>query len=153
MTVDLAQIAYESSLRRLDKQEQSLTEIRSRTGLLLAVASLAASFVGRAALAGPLILAVPALTAFAVTIAASLYVLAPTPDLHFAVAGSQLYESAYELRDDIADVHKRLAYQLDGFWQANDRALERVRRSFRVAAWALGMETVLLLASVGGNLG
>jgi hypothetical protein len=42
MAGTLAELAYEASLRRLDKQEQLLEELRARTGLLLAAASLAA---------------------------------------------------------------------------------------------------------------
>jgi len=41
---ELERLAYESSLRALDKQEQLLAELRARTGLLLAASSLAASF-------------------------------------------------------------------------------------------------------------
>jgi hypothetical protein len=47
MVGTLAELAYDASLRRLDKQEQLLEELRARTGLLLAAASLAASFLGR----------------------------------------------------------------------------------------------------------
>jgi hypothetical protein len=47
---DLARLAYEASLRSLDKQEELLGELRSRTGLLLAASSVAASFLGVALL-------------------------------------------------------------------------------------------------------
>lgn len=93
MAADLAELAYEASLRRLDKQEQLLEELRARTGLLLAAASLAASFLGRPALdADPVLLAGLALLAFAVSMGASLYVLLPKKNLVFAVIGSRLYE-------------------------------------------------------------
>jgi hypothetical protein len=45
-------LAFEAAQRALDKQERLLEELRSRTGLLLAVASLAASFLGREAFSG-----------------------------------------------------------------------------------------------------
>ena len=45
-------LAYEAAQRALDKQERLLEELRSRTGLLLAAASLAASFLGREAFDG-----------------------------------------------------------------------------------------------------
>ena len=44
-------LAYDAAQRALDKQERLLEELRSRTGLLLAAASLAASFLGREAFA------------------------------------------------------------------------------------------------------
>jgi hypothetical protein len=58
----------------------------------------------------------------------------------------------YELRQDEPEIQRALAYQLDGHWEANDAELQRLLWRFRVAAWALGIEIVLLLASVGGNL-
>jgi hypothetical protein len=76
--VDLSRLAYEASLRSLDKQEQLVQELRGRTGLLLAAASLAASFLGEPALEGSVGLAIPALGAFAVSVGASLYVLLPS---------------------------------------------------------------------------
>lgn len=50
MADDLARMAYDASLRSLDKQDELLSELRSRTGLLLAASSLAASFLGEPAL-------------------------------------------------------------------------------------------------------
>lgn len=49
---DLATIAFDAGTRALDKQERVLEELRSRTGVLLAVSSLAAAFLGRPALDG-----------------------------------------------------------------------------------------------------
>src|SRR5437870_1509368 len=44
MAAEFERLAYETALRGLDKQEELLRELRSRTGVLLAAASLAASF-------------------------------------------------------------------------------------------------------------
>lgn len=152
--VDLAQLAYDASLRSLDKQEELVAEIRSRTGVLLAASSLAASFLGEPALAdGSALLAVLALIAFGVSLAASLYVLLPKRNLIFSLAGSRMYEELYEFRDDIEEVHRRLAYDLDRFREENDRTLQRLLWAFRVAAALLGVEVVLLLAGLGGTLG
>jgi hypothetical protein len=130
-----------------------LEELRARTGLLLAAASLAASFLGRPAIdADPWILAVLALVAFATTIGASLYVLMPKENLVFALVGSRVFEELYEHRDDLAEVHRRLTYDLDRFWRENDETMQRVFNAFRVAAWALAAEVGLLLASLSGTL-
>ena len=153
MAADLAQIAYQASLRRLDTQERLLDELRARTGLLLAAASLAASFLGRPALdAEPVALAVFALGAFAVSMAASLYVLMPKKDLVFALVGSRLYEELYEFGDNVHEVHRRLAYDLDRFWKSNDETLQRVFRAFRVAVWSLAAEVGFLLVALTGTL-
>jgi hypothetical protein len=151
---ELARLAYEASLRRLEKQDQSLTEIRSRTGLLLAASSLAASFLGRPALdADPVAVAIAALGAFAVSIGASVYVLMPKQDLVFSLVGSRVFEEFYEFQNDLAEVHRRLAYDLDRFWEQNDVRGQRLVRAFRLAAWALVAEVLLLLFSVSGTLG
>lgn len=154
MAGTLAELAYEASLRRLDKQEQLLEELRARTGLLLAAASLAASFLGRPALdADPAVVAGLALVAFALSIGASLFVLMPKKNLVFAVIGSRMYEELYEFREDLGEVHRRLAYDFDRFWVANDRVLQRLFSAFRIAAWALVVEVALLLASLTDILG
>ena len=153
MPTDLAEVAYAASLRRLDKQEHLLDELRARTGLLLAAASLAASFLGRPALdADPVVFAWLALGAFAASIAASLYVLVPKDNLVFALIGSRLYEELFEFANDIAETHRRLTYDLDRFWESNDRTLQRVLWAFRLAAWALAAEIGLLLVALTGSL-
>jgi hypothetical protein len=46
MAGEFEKLAYEAALRGLDKQENLLEELRTRTGVLLAASSLAASFLG-----------------------------------------------------------------------------------------------------------
>lgn len=91
---ELARLAYEASLRRLDKQEQSLAEIRAR-GMILAASSLGASFLGRPALdAEPIELVLLALLAFGVSVGSGLYVLLPKRELVFSLIGSRTYGGA-----------------------------------------------------------
>lgn len=151
--MDLAQLAFEASLRALDKQEQLLEEVRARTGLLLAASSVGASFLGEPALdSGELALAIPALVAFAASTAASIYVLLPKRQLVFSLVGSRVYEELYALRSDLHEIHRRLAYDLDRFWDANDVTMARLFRVFRLAVVALAVEILLLLAAVGVTL-
>lgn len=148
-------LAYEAALRALDKQERLIDELRSRTGLLLAAASLAASFLGREAFAGHPRrgLAVLALAAFLLAVGASVQVLLPKAEKFlFAMVGAGLYEGLYEFKDDLGEVYRRLAYDLDRFWDANDIELQRLFRSFRVAAGALSAEIVILIAMVSDSL-
>jgi hypothetical protein len=153
MAVDLAQISYEASQRALDKQERLLDELRSRTGLLLAASSLAASFLGRPAIdADQPALAVLALGAFAISITGSIYVLLPKRNLVFSLIGGEVYEVLYEFRDDVSEVHRRLAYDLDRFWETNDRVMQQLLWGFRISATALVLEILLLLASMTGTL-
>jgi hypothetical protein len=134
-------LAYEAAQRALDKQERLIDELRSRTGLLLAAASLAASFLGREAFAGDPKdgLAIIALVAFLVAVAASVYVLLPKSEKFvFALVGARVY--------------RRLAYDLDRFWDNNDVELQKLFRGFRLAAVALTAEIVVLIAMVSDNL-
>ena len=66
MPGELERIAYEAALRSLDKQETLLNELRARTGLILAAASVAASFLGRSG--SSRVLATAAVGAFAVVV-------------------------------------------------------------------------------------
>ncbi len=73
----LAELTYEQAQKALEQQERQVTELRQRTGTLLAAAALTASFFGAAALgrdgvALPVVLAGMAL---AVTVLNGLYVL------------------------------------------------------------------------------
>jgi hypothetical protein len=140
---ELERIAYDNALRALDKQEKLLEELRARTGVLLAAASLAASFLGGQALDDlrPVVFLLLALIAFAVSFGASLFVLLPRTFV-FALEGPRVYEELYEFRDDAPEIHRRLAYDLQRFWEANDGRLTPVKRAFRVAAWSLVVEVL-----------
>lgn len=150
MNAEFERLAYEAALRGLDKQEKLLEELRARTGVLLAASSLAASFLGTDAFgdSAPVAVAVAALAGFLLSVAASLYILTPKATLIFAQAGAGLYEGLYAVRGDMAEVYRRLAYDLDRFWDRNDTTVVRLLRAFRVAAGALVAEIVLLVALV-----
>lgn len=148
-------LAYEAAQRALDKQEKLIEELRSRTGLLLAAASLAASFLGREAFADnpKRGLAVLALVAFLIAVGASLYVLLPKTDKFvFALVGAGLYEGLYAVRNDLGEVYRRLAYDLDRFWEENDVELQKLFNGFRLAALGLSAEILILIAMVGDTL-
>jgi len=148
-------LAFEAAQRSLDKQERLLEELRSRTGILLAAAALGASFLGREAFGGDPRrgLAIGALAALLVAIGSSVYILVPKADRFvFAVVGSGLYEGLYANRNDLPEVYRRLAYDLDRFWDANDTEMQKLITAFRVAAGALVAELLLLVAMVGDTL-
>lgn len=153
MATDLAAIAFDAATRALDKQERVLEELRSRTGLLLAASSLTVAFLGRPAisLAHDALVAV-ALVAFALSIAASVYVLLPKSSFFFALSGRYVFENLYEHRLDTAEVHRRLTYDMQRFWDSNDAVMQRLFLGFRVAAAALAVEVVSLLAAVSGTI-
>jgi hypothetical protein len=124
-------------------------------GLLLAAASLAVSFLGREAFdrdpkRG---LALHAVVTFVLAVGASVYILLPKRDKFvFALVGAGLYEGLYAVRQDLGEVYRRLAYDLDRFWDDNDAELQKLFASFRVAAAALSAEILVLIAMVSDNL-
>jgi hypothetical protein len=154
MAADFEKLAYEAALRGLDKQEGLLEELRSRTGVLLAASSLAASFLGQQAFQHPhpAALVVAALVAFVVSIGASVFILMPKTDLIFSQKGAGLFEGLYAVRDDLAEVYRRLAYDLDRFWDSNDKTIVKLIRSYKVAATALVIEILSLAALLGDTI-
>lgn len=141
----LEQIAYDNAIRALDKQEKVLEELRARTGVLLAAASLAVSLLGGRAFDdhGPVVLLVVALAAFVLSFAMSLIVLWPRRFV-FDIDGPLVYERLYDVRHDTAEIHRTLAYQLQRFWNGNNALLAPVERAFRIAASSLVVEVIAL---------
>ena len=140
--MEFERLAYETARSSLQQQSTLLDEIRARTGVLLAASSLAASFLGADAFRDPSTLpALVALASFVLSIGCSVYVLLPKRDQFvFSPSGRGLYEGLYEFREDLAEVYRRLAYDLDRFWEANDERLARLLNAYRVGALALTVE-------------
>ncbi|HMI82130.1 MAG TPA: hypothetical protein VK480_10115 [Solirubrobacterales bacterium] len=154
MAGELEKLAYEAALRGLDKQEGLLEELRGRTGILLAASSLAASFLGQQAFRfpSPKGFAIAALAAFVASIASSVFILLPKRNLVFAPAGGDVYSSFYAVRKDLSEVYRRLAYDLDRFWESNDKEIGHMSKAFTIAAGLLVVETLSLVAIFGGSI-
>ena len=122
--------------------------------MLLAASSLAASFLGQQAFQDPSPrgLAATALVAFVVSIGASVYILMPKESLYFSEAGAGLYEGLYAVRRDMAEVYRRLAYELDRFWDSNNATIMRLTGTYKVAAAALVVEILSLAILLGDTI-
>jgi hypothetical protein len=151
---EFEKLAYDVALRGLDKQEGLLEELRTRTGTLLAASSLAASFLGQQAFRNPdpKGLVIAALMSFVVSIGASLFILLPKKNLVFAETGAGLYEGLYAVRNDMPEVYRQLAYELDRFWDSNDKRIKWLTHVFTVAASALVVEILSLATLLGDNI-
>jgi hypothetical protein len=93
-----------------------------------------------------------AVAAFLVSMAASVYVLLPSRGFVFSVVGSAVFERLYSVEGGMPEVHRRLAYDLDRFWEQNDRKLRRLLRGFQLAAAALVVEILALVALIVDTL-
>ena len=151
---DLERLAYELALRALAQHEQSLTELRARTGIILAASAIAASFLGARALDGGeySVLSILALVAFLATTLFSIYILAPKKDLDFALQGSEVYEYFISRGSDLAEAHRTLAYWIKTAHAANQARIERLHTSFRSSCIALVFEVVFWVAELMDTL-
>jgi hypothetical protein len=151
---EFEKLAYEAALRGLDKQERLLEGLRARTGVLLAAASIAAPFLGQRAFqdTNPRGVALIALAGFVASIGASVFVLVPRKQLAFAEAGSGQYETLRHLRDDMAEVYRRLIYATERLWASNDQLIGKMNRAFAIAASALVTEVICFVVILGDGL-
>jgi hypothetical protein len=143
VTSHLEELAYDLSRHALTQQEALLDELRARTGTLLAASSLVASFLGAGIIDrdGLSSVAVLALTSFAASVFACVYVLLPKPELIFAIRGTTLFEEEYGA--DLNEAHRRLAYWFEDFVDGNQPTLDRLLGLYRVAAAAVLIEVIL----------
>jgi hypothetical protein len=141
----LEEIAAAAALRTLAEQEQALRDLRARAGSLLSASSIVVSFLGSHALdregLGPF--AWLAVITFVASLAATLHVLLPKDGLTFALDGPALYAALWEVRDDPAEIRRRMTYWLAAFRAANQPLLARLDRSFRLASVALVAQVTL----------
>ena len=148
-----ARLAYEASLRALDQQRRSLEEIRSRTGVLLAAASVSASFLGSKAFErhADVIVTCSALAALVITLLSGVLVLTLDEGLTFSLSGSALYAGLAPTCDR-AGQHRQLSYWLDGFWTHNERRLQSLNLRFRFTTGALAIQIVLWTLALGATV-
>jgi hypothetical protein len=142
MAEELEVLALTFARDALDKQDAVLSELRARTGTLLAASSIVSSFLGATAIGrdGLSGWSVVALVALAGGLALCVAILLPRSDLSFSIDGPRVYEDLYELRSDVLEVHQRLAYDLRRRWLENQRTVERLFGTFRLACGALALE-------------
>jgi hypothetical protein len=95
---------------------------------------------------------IAALLAFVISIGSSVFILLPKKSLIFAESGAGLYEGLYSVRHDMPEVYRRLAYELDRFWDSNDMRIRWLTRVFTFAASALVVEILSLAALLGDTI-
>jgi hypothetical protein len=141
------ELAYSESVRAIEMQSRSLDELRSRTGVLLAAASVAASFLGAEALKASSFNALTALAliSFAGVLAACIATLWPRTDWKFAIGARVLIEdwTGDTPCGDSAAMLAFLAQKLEENWQENKGRIDAMLALFQVAACALGAEVLI----------
>lgn len=142
------ELAYAESVRAIEQQARMLDEIRGRTGVLLAGAAIATSFLGGQALddSGFDVLAGLALIAFAGVVALATAIVWPREKAWiFALSARTLLEDWVDepRSGDLTAMRRFLAEKVEDHYDANQAKIDELYGLFRWAAIALGVEIVL----------
>ncbi len=132
-----------------------MEQLRARTGTLLAATSLTASFLGAQTIQhtqGLGWLGILALAALALAVVACIYVLLPKRGFVFSVSAVGIYEALYAHAHDNDEVHRRLVYWLEGFYDDNQVKIDVLARFYALAAVALTLQMVLWSVALASNL-
>ncbi len=150
MATGLEQLAYDLSMRALNQQENLLTEVRARTGLLLAATAVATSLLGGRALddGERTVLDLLAIALALVSLVLSVYVLAPKRDLTFALDGPAAYEYFTAGQATLVEAHRDLAYWNREAWEENQVIIDSMIRFFKWSCYTLVAAVVLWSAGL-----
>jgi hypothetical protein len=149
VAASIEELSYELTAGALAEQERALTGLRTRSGTVLAAASIAGSFLGTKTSHGSLdAFAVLGLIAFALCLASAIFVLLPH-ELVFAFRGDALLAEADH--EGVADV--REAYRAAGIWiepylNANRDKIADLSAWFTTSCVLLAAEVVLWTLSL-----
>jgi hypothetical protein len=134
----IVELSYEHAVRALDLQERGVEQLRNRAGIVLAAASVTASFLGAQTIqhtSGLGVLEVLALVSLAGSICFSVYVLLPKRGFVFSLNAVRAYERLYEKADDEAQIE--LVFWLESYWKGNQSKIDALGQYFFAAAVAL----------------
>jgi hypothetical protein len=152
MPQTVEEVAYEASLRAIDRQYASLTDLRARSATLLAAAALVASVIGPDAIraSGGSISGwtVVGMAALVVVMTLILAILWPRSFTFRLSADVILDEHADKSGADISALLAFIARSQDRHHQANERVLDELRLCARAASVAVVVETLALLLAV-----
>jgi hypothetical protein len=141
-------IIYDEAVRGWSLQSSVLDELRSRTGVLLAAASVSAALLGSADLTKHSKLSpvgVGAVVAFGLVIFLCCCVLWPTGGWEFTHDAEKLLAGYIQPELSLDNTYTNLALKADECRKNNNNKLKRQFCAFRWAAFALGVSIVLWL--------
>jgi hypothetical protein len=87
-----------------------------------------------------------------VSVAAGVFILVPGKNLYLSIRGRGLVDRLYEVREDRAELYRRLAYDLDRYWFVNNRRIQVLTRAYEIAAAALILEVLSMVGLIGDIL-
>ena len=148
---DAYELAYREAVRALDHQRTTLTELRSRAGMLLATASISLSLLGRDAFREMRPCAWAAIVCFALLGVCVLAIVWPYDDWTVDIdAQSLLAARLVDGTPALVDLSLELIAYMAQHRQANSRRLVHVARVFRTGSCLLAIQMVLTIVMAGG---
>jgi hypothetical protein len=143
------ELAYDASLRALDRQRDALSALRTRAGTLLAAAALVASFAGAAALQSSDTLSTAGgIVGLAGVLVMTLAILWPY-QLTFRLSAKTLLEDhAGPTPTPMPTMLAVLAIFLERHHDDNERTITRLHACLQVASGFLALETIAWLTAV-----
>jgi hypothetical protein len=72
--------------------------------------------------------------------------------IHLLPQRHPLYETLYEYRDNDAEMQRRLAYWLEGYWRANQAKIDTLGAWFFTAAVGLILQLVFWTWALAGTI-
>jgi hypothetical protein len=148
-----AEAIYQESVRGLDMQSASLDELRNRTGVLLAAATVASAFLGATALgvhgAFAQWVSAAATLVFASVIGLCLAVLWPAEDWEFVYDARTLDAEYIEKSVDGTAMYRSLAKGNAKSREINRDKLRPRFTLFRIACALLAVDVALWLLAIG----
>jgi hypothetical protein len=141
-------LVYEESVRGWSLQSSVLDELRNRTGVLLAAASVASAFLGSADLTRHetfSTLSVLALIAFGLVVLLCVYVLWPTKGWVFTHEAAGLVDAYIKDEKSLDYMYENVAKVADEYRTENEGKLNCQFSAFRWASLALGVSIALWL--------
>ncbi len=152
MPASVEEVAYEASVRAIDRQYEALVGLRAQSATILAAAALVASFVGPEAiranagsLGGWVTVGVAALVVVMVLVLAVLW---PRSFIFRLGATVILEDHAGKPASSVTELFDFLARRQDEHHETNERVLDQLRLYGRLASAAVVVETVALLLAL-----
>ncbi len=137
------ELALEEARRALTYQAESVDELRSRTGLLLAAAAITGSFLGSATASEGQLggLGIAAVVAFAAAVGSCLHILWPR-EWTFVTSPKTLLEDWADTERE-QDVRRFLAESLESHYDRNRKQTDHLMKWFQFAAGSVGVAVIL----------
>jgi len=146
------ELAYKEATRALEQQAASLEGLRTRAGLLLSASALVAGLLAPAALPSPSAQWLPVLGGglFLVATVMLAFILLPIRKWH-GVTGTKKLLTDYiesERPATMSELHRSLAWFMEGDWDRNEDKLVLRNRLLVIAAVLVTAETTFWLIAI-----